>query len=595
MSHRSSLNESSLISLIKQDQSNHATPSLQAPQPYRPGSRPISPPPHIVGQIVEMGFSPQQARIALAATDTGLDVQAALETLLSNGAGDTSTPPPPSLDRDYGARPPPRRPPNQRVNSTRDRELPRGAEREMQQPQELNVQAEKIIAQASEIGINVLNRANAFWKESKEKAQRIYEERANVARVGAQRGDGRPRWISEEGVGTEQRDRRVTDGFKDDDENPSLIVRSTRRPEGPKIQPSPQIVGSPSQSRLNEVDLFSSETPVYQSPYRRGRLTQQPQPPAAPSRPAPVPSPPKPQCAPVPASPSALSASASHKAKGTSAYKLGQYADAESAYSFAIAALPASHILLIPLHNNRALTRLKTGDVRGAIDDCTTVIELVGSDRGVFEEVDLRDALVKAWRRRAEAREGRERWEEARKDWESVAGAEWAPPNVRGEGVRGVGRCKRMLNLNTDEVQPAPRPKPKPKAPSTKPVPIPAKSEALEALRAATSAAEAEENERYELKDSVDARLTAWKGGKETNIRALIASLDSILWPELGWQKVGMHELVANAQVKSRYTRAIARLHPDKVGFCYVRFCPVRHRYMLPFSYIVFLVWDCKS
>jgi hypothetical protein len=135
MSHRSSLNELSFISLIKQDQSNHATSSLQAPQLYRPGSRPISPPPHIVGQIV----SPQQVRIALAATDTGLDVQAALETLLSNGAGDTSTPPPPSLDRDYEARPPPRRPPNQRVNSTRDRELPRGAEREIQQPQELNV------------------------------------------------------------------------------------------------------------------------------------------------------------------------------------------------------------------------------------------------------------------------------------------------------------------------------------------------------------------------------------------------------------------------------------------------------------------------
>jgi len=101
---------------------------------------------------------------------------------------------------------------------------------------------------------------------------------------------------------------------------------------------------------------------------------------------------------------------------------------------------------------------------------------------------------------RAEASEGREKWEEASKDWESVAGAEWAPPNVRGEGVCGVGRCKRMLNSNTNEIQPAPMPKPKPKAPSTKPGPESANSEALEALRAATSAAEAEENERYELK-----------------------------------------------------------------------------------------------
>jgi len=191
-----------------------------------------------------------------------------------------------------------------------------------------------------------------------------------------------------------------------------------------------------------------------------------------------------------------------------------------------------------------------------------SVIEMVDNDREVVENVYLRDAVVKAWQRRAEASEGREKWEEARKDWESVAGAEWAPPTVRGEGVRGVGRCKQMLNSNTNEIQPAPMPNPKPKSPSAKPGPDSANSEALETLRAATSAAEAEENERYELKDSVDACLTTRKGGKEANIHT---SLDSILWPELGWQKVGMHELVSNAQVKSRYTRAIARLHPDKV------------------------------
>jgi len=109
--------------------------------------------------------------------------------------------------------------------------------------------------------------------------------------------------------------------------------------------------------------------------------------------------------------------SASYKAKGTSAYKLGQYADAESAHSFAIAALLASHILLNPLHNNRALTRLKTGDIHGSIVDCTSVIEMVGNDREVVENVDFRDALVKARRRRAEASEGRETREEARKDW----------------------------------------------------------------------------------------------------------------------------------------------------------------------------------
>lgn len=551
------------------DQSTRATPSPQAPQLQRLSSRPVSPPPHIVGQIVEMGFSPQQARIALAATDTGLDVQAALETLLANGAGNSSTSSP--SPHDYEVRPPPRRPPNQRVNSNRDRdrEVPRGTEPEAHQSPDLNVQAEKIIAQASEIGISVFNRANAFWKESKEKAQRIYEERANATRAGAgtQRGGGRPRWISDEvpdRAGVEQH-RKVTGGFKDDDENPPP-TRPSRRQDGPTRQPPSQPVESPSQSRPKEVDLFSADAPVYQSPFRRGRPTPQPQPSAAPSRPAHVPPPPKPQRVLVPASPSALSTSASHKATGTSAFKLGQYADAESAYSLAIAALPTSHILLAPLHNNRALARLKTGETRGAIEDCASVIEIVGDDRGVIEGVDLGDALVKAWRRRAEACEGREKWEDARKDWESVAGAAWVPSNIRAEGARGAGRCRRMLSSNADEGTPAPKPKSMPKAPTIKPAPTPPNSGALKALRAATSAAEAEDNERYELKDSVDARLIAWKGGKEANIRALIASLDSVLWPELKWQKVGMHELVSNAQVKSRYTRAIARVHPDKLN-----------------------------
>ncbi len=75
--------------------------ALGAPpaEPHRPRARPTtdaraarapSPPPHILGQIVEMGFSVTQARAALAQTPGGLDVAAALESLLSG----TSTPAP---------------------------------------------------------------------------------------------------------------------------------------------------------------------------------------------------------------------------------------------------------------------------------------------------------------------------------------------------------------------------------------------------------------------------------------------------------------------------------------------------------------------
>jgi len=280
----------------------------------------------------------------------------------------------------------------------------------------------------------------------------------------------------------------------------------------------------------------------------------------------------------VSASPSAISISTQHKDRGTEKFKLGQYSEAEAAYATAIAALPDSHLLLIPLYNNRALARLKTGNSSGAVDDATVVLVIIGSryhparelkvsraDEGA--SVDLADGMTKALKRRAEAFEGREKWEDAKKDWEALAGKEWVKPNIRSEAVRGVGRCRRMVQAassSSSVTQPidGPRkPKPRPARPQVPSGP----SEALAKLRSVNDAAEAEDQARYELKDNVDARILAWKGGKETNIRALLASLDLVLWPELGLQKVGMAELVSPAQVKIRYTKTIAKLHPDKV------------------------------
>jgi hypothetical protein len=62
--------------------------------------------------------------------------------------------------------------------------------------------------------------------------------------------------------------------------------------------------------------------------------------------------------------------------------------------------------------------------------------------------------------------------------------------------------------------------------------------------------------------------VNAWSKGKEDNIRALISSLDSVLWPELGWKSVGLGQLITPQQVKISYMKAVAKVHPDKViGF----------------------------
>lgn len=179
----------------------------------------------------------------------------------------------------------------------------------------------------------------------------------------------------------------------------------------------------------------------------------------------------------VSASPSAISVSAQHKASGTEMFKLGRFADAEAAYSSAISQLPDSHLLLVPLLNNRALSRMRTGNVSGAIEDCTAVITIIGPSYHPAQEakvtreedgagVDLGDALVKPWRRRAEAYEGKGKWDLARPDWESIAGADFAG-RQRSEASSGIGRCRRMLTADngSNAIAPSTPPRRAPRPP----------------------------------------------------------------------------------------------------------------------------------
>jgi hypothetical protein len=95
---------------------------------------------------------------------------------------------------------------------------------------------------------------------------------------------------------------------------------------------------------------------------------------------------------------------------------------------------------------------------------------------------------------------------------------------------------------------------------------------AKERIRSENAVAAAEEAEKDSLRDVVDGRILSWKTGKENNVRALLASLQDVVWPGLNWKKVGMHELVMDNQVKRCYMRAIGKLHPDKVSISSTRF-----------------------
>lgn len=572
----------SIISGPSDKQPRRSPASHAQAQPQRPARNgTASPPPHIIGQIVEMGFPPDQARRALASTASGEDVQAALEMLLAS-RGNTPAPPPPPQDEDseeeYVRKERERRARHAARRAGPSRDAIRPQQGEPREGEEA-FDTERIVAQASEIGANMLSKATSFWNTSKEKALKVYEEqkRALDAQQAASRRkpptDGRPRWMIE----AEAAERGETLppaaefgddslGFQDDhsgDEAPPPIPRQQQKQPAP-APPPPQSV------KERAASLFDDEPPRYVSKHRHaaGRSSSKPTP--AQSRPASTrPASPLKQRTLVEATPKQISTAAEHKTTGNEHFKLGRFAEAEVSYSIAIASLPAGHLHLVPLYNNRAATRLKLGHAMPAVEDCGTVIDIIGpsyhpaKEAPVDSDVKLGEALVKATGKRAQAYEMAEKWKESLKDWERVMSYDSALGGSRSGANDGVKRAKAMLAGGSGSGSgggSAPQLKAKPPPPRIKSRPADVhSSNAVGELRKAAQQAEKDDEERMALKDSVDARLEAWKKGKETNVRALLASLDTVLWDGVV-TKVGMHELVTEKQVSRRPRQADSRL-----------------------------------
>ena len=52
--------------------------------------------------------------------------------------------------------------------------------------------------------------------------------------------------------------------------------------------------------------------------------------------------------------------------------------------------------------------------------------------------------------------------------------------------------------------------------------------------------------------------------GRAGNIRALLSTLHTVLWPDSGWKPPGLTDLVEPTRVKRAYMRANLVVHPDK-------------------------------
>ena len=283
-------------------------------------------------------------------------------------------------------------------------------------------------------------------------------------------------------------------------------------------------------------------------------------------------------------SPSALRISITNRHEGTSAFKRGDYALATTHYTTALSALPPKHPLTIIILTNRALSHLKIGDPKSTIADTKSALTLIGPSQGKLETVDLgdegykdlREFWTKAMTRQAEALEQLECWSDAAALWKSCVEA-----GVGGTVSRaGRNRCEKAA-AGPSTSTPTPKlsaPKKTPPKSNPKPSALADLSsqntevspEAVIRLRQANLEAERLDDEKFALVDQVNERLMQWRGGKEGNLRALLASLENVLWDGAGWKKVGMGELIAPGKVKIAYMKGIARVHPDKVRLTFL-------------------------
>ncbi|RAL12768.1 UBA/TS-N domain protein [Aspergillus homomorphus CBS 101889] len=371
------------------------------------------------------------------------------------------------------------------------------------------------------------------------------------------------------------------------------------------MRQAPKVDARDPRSRLTKSAVEEQSAQAYVSPARRKRpVAQSPAPEAqvdlfeasasALPRSKPSPSPAQPSRSSTPSttlptrpkapprsipsvSPQALSSTHRQREIAAEAYKRGDYGAAHEAFSAALTPLPDKHPITILIRSNRAMTALKVGEPKVAIGDADTILELIGPMKGEGESIDLcngeaakpmKDFFGKALMRKAEALEQLERWADAAQNWKLAVES----GHGGSTSIQGRNRCEKAAGISKPPAKPA-APARRPPAPALKKVSAlddlqgssGASSEAVTRLRAANQAAERADEEKFALSESVDARLAAWKGGKQDNLRALLGSLDTVLWPEAGWKKVNMSELILPNKVKIQYMKGIAKVHPDKI------------------------------
>lgn len=618
-----------------------------------------------VAELVDMGFTTEKSKIALEATESGTDVQAAVGWLLNQAHEDSQKKSQTQRKEGYpsaNTRPQQsRRTPGRRKSSGGSsakpawmREQERNGASQRRQDSGFPANGEKDPSQyAAEIGTKMFKTANSLWKTGTKRLNQA------VAEINSDSDSSQPKWMKEaqsktniqepgrpqrepdandhDRIATKAKQQRTARHIEPDVTDEALMLEANTRPISRKSRPKaavPQELSQPpppsrskgppehSQSqpkfmqqavardpraKLSRQAIEEETSQAYISPARRKKTTPNPPPteqepdllfdssqsfmqstPKS-SRPPPAsqvitrptaslptrPTPPKRNIPTI--SKFALQASTKARREGTSAFKRGDYALATTLYSTGITAIPSTHPLILPVLTDRALAHLKTGNPKAAIADAIAALDLIGPSRGSSETVDLsgdegvRPMLTywdKAMTRQAEALEQLERWSEAATVWKTCVEA-----GVGGvTSIAGRNRCEKAAAgpslPDPSAARKVAAPKPRPKASAFGDLaPASAQSaEAVSRLRAANAAADRVDDEKFALADTVDMRVKKWRMGKESNLRALLSTLQTVLWEGSQWREIGMGELLMPGKVKFNYMKGIAKVHPDKVS-----------------------------
>jgi hypothetical protein len=91
-------------------------------------------------------------------------------------------------------------------------------------------------------------------------------------------------------------------------------------------------------------------------------------------------------------------------------------------------------------------------------------------------------------------------------------------------------------------------------------------AKAVNEIREREAQKKAEEAEEDLVRKRLEPKLKAWseEHGKKKQLRALLATLHTILWPGADWKPVGIGDLLDDSKVKRCFHKASRVVHPDK-------------------------------